>query len=433
MGSKFAEKEIKEAVDLYYSGAMSQQEVCEALGYPSQPTLSLWLRDDPRHAPRAESGSGGEKGGRMSYSFEVRLEAVRLAEEEHMTRREVADKLGIRGAPMVTKWVTTAREKGLDALMTSEEKRKIGQLASEDPPPSDVEELRRQNAQLKMDNAILRETIGVLKKDPSVDPGDLSNREKTEIVDALRRAARPGRRDIPRRQGLPRLPLRELGAAQARGARDRVREGGQAHHAGGGLQVVYGKEKRKYSSYVGEVGEAPDNLVGRDFHAGAPNELWLTDITEFKIPAGKVYLSPILDCFDGMLPAWSIGLHPTAELANSSLRAACATLAEGEHPVEHSDRGGHYRWPGWIAICEEYGLTRSMSKKGCSPDNSACEGLFGRLKNEFFYYRDWDGVTLYEFIAELDAYLRYYNEERTKESLGWLSPVQYRASLGLAA
>ncbi|MBQ3282615.1 MAG: transposase, partial [Atopobiaceae bacterium] len=82
--------------------------VCEALGYPSQPTLSRWLRDDPRHAPRAESGSGGEKGGRMSYSFEVRLEAVRLAEEEHMTRREVADKLGIRGAPMVTKWVTTA-------------------------------------------------------------------------------------------------------------------------------------------------------------------------------------------------------------------------------------------------------------------------------------------------------------------------------------
>ena len=73
MGSKFAEKEIKEAVDLYYSGAMSQQEVCEALGYPSQPTLSRWLRDDPRHAPRAESGSGGEKGGRMSYSVFARI------------------------------------------------------------------------------------------------------------------------------------------------------------------------------------------------------------------------------------------------------------------------------------------------------------------------------------------------------------------------
>ena len=63
----------------------------------------------------------------------------------------------------------------------------------------------------------------------------------------------------------------------------------------------------------------------------------------------------------------------------------------------------------------------------------ACEGLFGRLKNEFFYYRDWEGVTLDEFMAELDAYLRYYNERRTKESLGWLSPAQYRASLGLAA
>ena len=181
------------------------------------------------------------------------------------------------------------------------------------------------------------------------------------------------------------------------------------------------------------MSEAPENIVGRDFHAGKPNELWLTDSTEFKIPAGKVYLSPILDCFDGKLVSWSIGEHPTAKLANSSLIGACKTLKEGERPVSHSDRGGHYRWPGWIGICEKYGLVRSMSKKGCSPDNSACEGLFGRIKNEFFYYRDWDGVPIGDFIAMLDAYLRYYNEERIKESLGWMSPVQYRKSLGLPA
>ena len=468
MGSRFTEKEIKRAVDMFYGGGMSQREVCEKLGYPSQATLSRWIRDDHRYESYVEGGRGGERRGghRLKYPYEVRLEAVRLAEEEHMTRQEVADKLGICGAPMVTKWVTTAREKGRDALMTSEEKRKIRQLASEDPPPSDIEELRRQNAQLKMDNAILRETIGVLKKDPSVDPSDLSNREKAEVVDALRH-------DFPLKDLLARLELPRSSYYYQRGAiaaGDKYAElrvlvaeifhgvkdsrGYRYVHSElrkreepvvvsekvvrrimseDRLQVVYSKKKRKYSSYVGEVSEAPENLVGRDFHADAPNELWLTDITEFKIPAGKVYLSPILDCFDGFLPAWSIGPRPTAELANSSLRAACATLAEGEHPVEHSDRGGHYRWPGWIAICDEYGLVRSMSKKGCSPDNSACEGLFGRLKNEFFYYRDWEGVTLDEFMAELDAYLRYYNDERTKESLGWLSPAQYRASLGLAA
>ena len=165
----------------------------------------------------------------------------------------------------------------------------------------------------------------------------------------------------------------------------------------------------------------------------APSEPRLADITEFGLPGGKVYLPPILDCFDGGLPAWSIGTSPNAELANSSLEAACGTLSKGQRPVAHSDRGCHYRWPGWIAICEKNHLTRSMSKKGCSPDNSAMEGFFGGLKNEFFHHRDWSGVTVSEFCRMLDAYLRYYNEERPKEKLGWLSPMQYRRSLGLAA
>lgn len=67
-----------------------------------------------------------------------------------------------------------------------------------------------------------------------------------------------------------------------------------------------------------------------------------------------------------------------------------------------------------------------MSAKGSSPDNAACEGFFGRLKNEFFYYRDWRGVTVEDFMERLDAYMRYYCEKRIKRSLGWLSPNEYR-------
>lgn len=66
--------------------------------------------------------------------------------------------------------------------------------------------------------------------------------------------------------------------------------------------VVKSKKHRKYSSYQGEISPAVPNVLNRDFHADEPNRKWLTDITEFAIPAGKVYLSPILDCFDGMLP-----------------------------------------------------------------------------------------------------------------------------------
>ena len=193
-------------------------------------------------------------------------------------------------------------------------------------------------------------------------------------------------------------------------------------------------KRRRYASYLGEISPAPENIINRDFQAAAPNKKWLTDITEFQIPAGKVYLSPIIDCFDGMVVSWTIGTSPDAELVNTMLDAAIETVTEtSDRPVVHSDRGGHYRWPGWLSRMSEAKLTRSMSRKACSPDNAACEGFFGRLKNELFYPRDWKSVTVEQFIEVLDDYIRWYNEKRIKISLGALSPIEYRVSLGLAA
>ena len=88
---------------------------------------------------------------------------------------------------------------------------------------------------------------------------------------------------------------------------------------------------------------------------------WLTDITEFSIPAGKVYLSPMIDCFDGMLVSWKIGTSPDANMVNSMLDTAVLSLNEDEHPIVHSDRGSHYRWQGWINRMDKFLLTRSMS------------------------------------------------------------------------
>ena len=182
-----------------------------------------------------------------------------------------------------------------------------------------------------------------------------------------------------------------------------------------------------------EIGEAPANLVERDFHADAPNMLWVTDVTQFTMDGYKCWLSPVVDCFDGMVVSWTLSRSPNADMANRMLLDAVATLRDGEHPIIHSDRGCHYRWDEWIRICEEHGLIRSMSVKGCSPDNAAAEGFFGRLKNEFFYGRDWSGVGYEEFRERLSAYLTHYNETRIKKSLDWMSPVQYRKHLGLAA
>ena len=190
--------------------------------------------------------------------------------------------------------------------------------------------------------------------------------------------------------------------------------------------------QRKYNSYMGEISPAVPNEIQRDFHSDKPNEKWLTDITEFKIGDNKVYLSPIIDCFDGLPVTWTVGVSPNAELVNTMLDQAIDQLDDESHPIVHSDRGCHYRWPGWIERMNKAKLTRSMSKKGCSPDNSACEGFFGRMKNEMFYGYNWNDVTTSEFIQLVNEYMEWYREKRIKISLGGKSPMDYRRSLGLA-
>lgn len=197
--------------------------------------------------------------------------------------------------------------------------------------------------------------------------------------------------------------------------------------------VAHVPKRRRYGSYEGETTPAPANLVDRDFTAERPNEKWLTDISEIKARDGKVYLSPMIDCFDGKIVAYTAGFSTNAELANRMLEKAASTLPGNACPLVHSDRGCHCRWPGWLGLMERFGLTRSMSAKGCSPDNAAAEGFFGRMKTEAVYPEKWEEHTRNEVLALVDEYIRWHDHERIKQSLGWMSPVQYRQSQGMAA
>ena len=91
--------------------------------------------------------------------------------------------------------------------------------------------------------------------------------------------------------------------------------------------------------------------------------------------------------------------------------------------IIHSDRGFHYRIPGWIERMKDYGYTRSMSKKGCSPDNSMGEGFFGTTKNEFFYSKDWSITKCDEFINELNNYLIWFKNKGIKLRLFQLKKI----------
>ena len=114
------------------------------------------------------------------------------------------------------------------------------------------------------------------------------------------------------------------------------------------------------------------------------------------------------------------------ELAEETLYAAIATEkpAMDGSLVIHSDRGAHYRGSSWRSMTEKFGILRSMSKKGCSPDNAACEGFFGRMKNEMYYGRTWQNPQ--ELKEAIATYIEFYNDHRIKISLDGLSIAEYR-------
>ncbi|MGO5211268.1 transposase [Parafannyhessea sp. LCP21S3_E6] len=195
------------------------------------------------------------------------------------------------------------------------------------------------------------------------------------------------------------------------------------------------KPKRGHGSYEGEVSEHPGNKAGQGFEAGLPNFPWPAGVTQFSIPAGRPCLSPVPGCFDGAIAGRTTSTSPDAEMANSMPGAALDTTADRERRrlVVHSDRGCRCRRPGWVGICGEAGMARSVSRRGCLPDNSRMEAFFGTMRTEMFRGRDWAGAALDELGRRIDAYMERHNATGIKRSLGSMSPLQYRRSLGLAA
>lgn len=462
--SKYSPEQRREAIEYYLTHGKNMSKTIQALGYPGRSTLSEWLSEDcPEEKRYCKHGTP-----EVYLTQEQREQAALDLCTRTGSAQEVADNYHVsRQTVYECKWqlfgkgdsISVQKKSPKDSKSTPED---IAELRSEIATlKKEKEELSNLVHRLQLERDVLTAASQVLKKDQGVSLEALTNREKTIVIDALREQYKlkellsvlqiakssycynsavlraPDKyadirariteifHSVKKRYGYRRIHVKlkhEDVTVSEKVVRRIMREEN--------LVVSFARMKR-YSSYVGEVTPAVENLVKRDFHADKPNKLWLTDITEFHIPVGKIYLSPMIDCFDGLPVAWTIGTSPNAELANTMLDAAISTLSKGEYPIVHTDRGGHYRWPGWIERMEKAKLTRSMSKKGCSPDNAACEGFHGRLKNEFFYNRDWRNVTIKEFIDQLDDYLHWYSEERIKISLGGLSPMEYRRALGL--
>ena len=207
------------------------------------------------------------------------------------------------------------------------------------------------------------------------------------------------------------------------------------------LQVsTYTRKSRKYSSYKGKVGKVAPNRIKRHFRTSIPYQKITTDTTEFKyyvtdsqgrLLTHKLYLDPFMDMYNGEIISYGISKTPSAENIMEALDNAIKLTASCQYRrTFHSDQGWAYQMKSYTNKLKEEGIFQSMSRKGNCHDNSVMENFFGLLKQEIYY-----GKTYYsygELRQAIEDYIKYYNEKRIKERLGWLSPVQYRCRHSVA-
>lgn len=182
---------------------------------------------------------------------------------------------------------------------------------------------------------------------------------------------------------------------------------------------------KKYKSYKGEHGKTAPNILQRNFKAGQPNQKWATDITEFNVKGKKLYLSPIIDLFNGEIISYQLAQRPNMEQVVKMLKKSFKRLSPHVNLILHSDQGWQYQMKQYQRLLKEKGVTQSMSRKGNCLDNAVIENFFGILKSELFYLKKYSSIK--ELEIDIKEYIKYYNNERIKINLKGMSPVKYRA------
>ena len=181
--------------------------------------------------------------------------------------------------------------------------------------------------------------------------------------------------------------------------------------------------KRRYSSYKGTVGKIAPNVLERNFEVSRPMEKLVSDITQFNIGQTRVYLSPLVDLFNGEVISWRIGKSPNMNMVLNMLFDVLPKLNQ-EKPIVHTDQGFQYQNYRWQYLLKKTGCTQSMSRKGNCLDNSPAESFFARVKTEFSDGSDFKYPK--HFMRKLDEWIRWYNEGRIRESLSGMTPIEYR-------
>ena len=182
--------------------------------------------------------------------------------------------------------------------------------------------------------------------------------------------------------------------------------------------------RKRYTSFKGKIGQIAANRLERDFTTTAPNQKWVTDVTEFRVGERKVYLSTVMDLFDRQIIGHTTGTSPNLVLTNTSLRQALVGLPSDQKPIVHSDQGCQYASQTYKDLLARHSLVASMSRKGNCWDNAVMERFFLNLKMERVWLRDYANHP--EAQADIADYIvNFYNAVRLHSTLGYQSPCQY--------
>ena len=182
---------------------------------------------------------------------------------------------------------------------------------------------------------------------------------------------------------------------------------------------------KKYKSYKGELGKIAPNVLNRNFKAISTNQKWATDITEFNVLGKKLYLSPIIDLFNGEIISYELSERANFDQIIAMLKKSFKRITNQTNLILHSDQGWQYQMRQYQTILKDKGIIQSMSRKGNCLDNAIIENFFGILKSELFYLKQYKSIT--QLKQEIKEYIIYYNNDRIKQNLKGMSPIQYRA------
>ncbi|WP_407239683.1 IS3 family transposase [Escherichia coli] len=411
----------------------------------SHTSLSHWINLFLLHGPRALDCRH-----RRSYSPEDKLCVVLYALGHSESLPRVAARFNIPSHNTVKNWIKGYRKSGNEAFIRRRKEKSM--TRSDDTHENEAnmtpEEMKNELRYLRAENAYLK-----AMQEHLLEKKRAGSWRKTKVIRSLR--CGHCQSDLLKAAGLARSTLYYQLSLQK--AKDKYADVKQLiasifheHRGCYGYRRIHcelqkrglkfsGKTVRKlmqqlglkspvrlkkYRSYRGNMGLAAENILQRQFKAEAPCEKWVTDITEFRAGGQKLYLSPILDLFNGEIVAWETACRPTEELVKRMLNKGLESLAEGEKPLLHSDQGWHYRIKSYQSALADKGLVQSMSRKGNCLDNAVMENFFGHLKEEMYYRRDYRSVE--ELENAVNEYITYWNQKRIKLSLGGLSPVEYR-------